>query len=412
MEGKQGEQGKSGLSKEKSMFFGGSKRGKRAAKWTIQVVTACILVYLGISHMDAVAGAVIWLADLFKPLLLGIVLALVLNVPMCPIEKHLFQKKYGLKAQKARRGTAIVLSLLLIFSIILGVAFLVIPEILDAIPLVNDNILHLVGQIDFQDGTINMEHFSVVKLLPQFDIDWSGIKASMGNWFMESRSTVMNYVMGVVAEIGSGLVNVAIGLVFAIYILYNKEKLKRQTERLIKAWFPKIFSRGLIHVASVFSQAFKSFIAGQTIEAIILGTLCTIGMFFLRLPYAPMVGALVGVTALIPIVGAWTGTIVGAFIILTVDPFKAFVFVVFFVILQQVEGNVIYPRVVGSSIGLSAIWVLAAITVGGRLAGPIGMFLGVPAASALYTLLKEATIWKEHRPPKEKRKILTQKAEI
>lgn len=123
--------------------------------------------------------------------------------------------------------------------------------------------------------------------------------------------------------------------------------------------------------------------------------------FLLRLPYAPVVGALVGVTALIPIVGAWTGTIVGAFIILTVDPFKAFVFVIFFMILQQIEGNVIYPRVVGSSMGLSAIWVLAAITIGGRLAGPIGMFLGVPAASALYTLLKEATAWKEHRPKRE-----------
>ena len=162
-----------------------------------------------------------------------------------------------------------------------------------------------------------------------------------------------------------------------------------------------MFSRGLAHVSNVCSQAFKRFIAGQTVEAIILGSLCTVGMLLLHLPYAPMVGALVGVTALIPIVGAWTGMIVGAFIILTVSSFKAFVFVVFLMILQQIEGNVIYPRVVGSSIGLPALWVLAAITVGGSLAGPIGMFLGVPAVSALYQLIKEATVWKEQRTLKE-----------
>lgn len=371
------------------------------AKWTIRVVTICLLIYLGIRHIDAITDAVVWLLDLFQPLILGIVLALVLNVPMCPIERHLFQKKAGKKTQQARRGTAIVLSLLLVFSIFLGVAFLVVPEVLDAIPLVRDNIFRIVRQVSSQNEAIDMEGFSLARWLSQLDIDWSGIKTSLNSWFIEQRSTVMNYVIGGAAKLSSSLVNIAIGLVFSIYILYNKEKLKMQTGRLIKVWLPEAYGQVLTHVASVFGQAFRNFVAGQTIEAIILGTLCTIGMFLLRLPYAPIVGALVGVTALIPIVGAWTGTIVGAFIILTVDPFKAFVFVIFFMILQQIEGNVIYPRVVGSSMGLSAIWVLAAITIGGRLAGPIGMFLGVPAASALYTLLKEATTWKEHRSKRE-----------
>lgn len=391
------------------MFFGGSDRGNRAAKWTIKVITVCILIYLVLRHVDAVAGAVVWLLDLFEPLILGVVLALVLNVPMGPIEKHLFQKKNGRKAQKARRGVAIVLSLLLVFGIFLGVAFIVIPEILDAIPLVGNNISKMIEQMDSQNVTVDMEGFSLANLLSQLDIDWYGIKLSLTDWFVESRSIVMNYAMGIAAKIGSVLVNAAIGLVFAIYILYSKEKLKRQTGHLIEVWLPKNFGRNLIHIASVFSQTFRSFIAGQTVEAIILGILCTIGMFLLRLPYAPMVGALVGVTALIPIVGAWTGTIVGAFIIMTVEPFKALVFIIFFVILQQIEGNAIYPRVVGSSIGLPSIWVLAAITVGGRLAGPIGMFLGVPAASALYTLLKEVTNWKEHHPVNEIKRISAEK---
>lgn len=405
MERKQGKKGKSGLNKEKEMVFGGSDRGNRAAKWIIEVITACILIYLVLRHMDAVAGAVIWLLDLFEPLILGVVLALVLNVPMCPIEKRLFQKKDGQKVQKARRGVAIVLSLLLVFGIFWGGAFLVVPEIMDAIPLVGNNISRLIEQMDSQNVTIDTDSFSFTNLLSQLDIDWSGIKQSLNNWFVESRSTVMNYVMGAAAKVGGVLVNIAVGLVFAIYILYNKEKLKQQAGQLIEVWLPRNLGRSLIHVASVFTQTFRSFIAGQTVEAIILGVLCTIGMCLLRLPYAPMVGALVGVTALIPIVGAWTGTIAGAFIIMTVDPFKAFVFVIFFVVLQQIEGNAIYPRVVGSSIGLPSMWVLAAITVGGRLAGPIGMFLGVPAASALYILLKEVTKWKERRPSNKIKRI-------
>lgn len=297
---------------------------------------------------------------------------------------------------------AILLSLVLVFSIFTGVAFLVIPEVMDAVPLVSDNILRLIGQAAAQDNMANTEKFPLLNLPVRIDLDWDAIKNAVSGWLAESRSGVMEYVVGIAVKISSALMNIAIGLVFSVYILYNKEKLKRQTGRFLRVWFPGMFCRGLIHVASVCSRAFKRFIAGQTVEAIILGSLCTVGMFLLRLPYAPMVGALVGVTALIPIVGAWTGMIVGAFIILTVSPFKAFVFVVFLMILQQIEGNVIYPRVVGSSIGLPALWVLAAITVGGSLAGPVGMFLGVPAASALYQLIKEATVWKEQRSSKKK----------
>lgn len=394
------------------MFFSGSKREKRASKWIIQIVTICILIYLGIRHIDAVAVAVIWLADLIEPLILGIILALVLDVPMNPIERHLFQKKAGYKIQKSRRGIAILISLVLVFSIFVGVAFLVIPEVMDAVPLVSDNILRMIGQVDAQDNMANTEIFSLPDLLAKMNFDWDKIKTAVSVWLAESRSSVMEYVVGIAAKVSSALINIAIGLVFSIYILYNKEKLKNQTDRLIRAWLPELFGKGLVHVASVCGQAFKHFIAGQTAEAIILGILCTVGMILLRLPYAPMIGALVGVTALIPIVGAWTGMIVGGFIILTVSPFKAFVFVVFLLILQQVEGNVIYPRVVGSSIGLPALWVLAAITVGGRLAGPIGMFLGVPVVSALYQLTKEATAWKEQRLSKEKENKSIQITEV
>ena len=186
-----------------------------------------------------------------------------------------------------------------------------------------------------------------------------------------------------------------IGLVFAIYILANKETLKRQGSRLIHAWLPQRVGGGLLHVATVCSRIFRSFVAGQVTEAFILGFLCFIGMLLLGLPYAAMIGALVGVSALIPIVGAFIGMFVGIFMILTVSPLKALIFAIFLLVLQQVEGNLIYPKVVGSKMNLPGLWVLAAITIGGELAGPIGMLLGVPTFSALYTLLKEATANRE-----------------
>lgn len=190
-----------------------------------------------------------------------------------------------------------------------------------------------------------------------------------------------------------------IGVVTACILIYlairHIDMIAMGIAWLIHAWFPEKTGVHLVHIVSVCNRSFRNFIVGQATEAVILGTLCTIGMLILRLPYAPMIGALVGVTALVPVVGAFIGTIAGAFLILTVSPLKAFIFVAYLMILQQIEGNLIYPKVVGSKINLPAIWVLAAVTVGGNLAGPFGMLLGVPAASAAYELLKEATVKRE-----------------
>ncbi len=377
------------------MFKRDSNEMRRAGRWIIEVVTACMLIYLGIRHIDKVTEAVSWVLNLFQPLILGTVIALVLNVPMCPIEKQLLRSRRLTKKTKLRRAFSIILSLLLIFSIFIGIAFLVVPEIIDAIPLVINNIIKFTDQLMVQKESINFNKLPFGNELANIDIDFSKIKSAVTNWLPDGKSIFTDYIMGTATKVGNSFVSFVIGLVFSVYILYNKEKLKKQVKHLIAVWIPQRIGMEFLHITSVCISVFKSFITGQTIEAIILGTLCTVGMLILRLPYAPMVGALVGVTALIPIVGAFIGTIIGAFIILTVDPFKSLIFIIFLLILQQIEGNIIYPRVVGSSIGLPAIWVLAAITVGGRLAGPLGMFLGVPAASAAYTLLKEYTILRE-----------------
>lgn len=188
-----------------------------------------------------------------------------------------------------------------------------------------------------------------------------------------------------------------VGIAFSIYILLRKETLKSQFQRLIYAWLPAKFGHGILHVFDVCSSAFQNFVTGQVTEAFILGSLCAIGMGILRLPYAPLIGALVGVTAIIPILGAFVSTVVGAFMIIMVSPVKAIIFVIFLLLLQQIEGNFIYPKVVGSKISLPAIWVFTAVTIGGKLCGPLGMLLGVPIASSFYSLLKEATINRENK---------------
>ncbi len=359
---------------------------RKITKWIIGVVTACILIYLAIRHLGMIAVGISWLVNITFPILLGIVMALVLNVPMRPIEKHLHIKK-----EKAKRPVAIVLSLVLVLGIFTGIAFLVFPEIVDTIRLVAQIVMSGIDQAASWEQTIDFSKLPFGEYLQQIDIDWMQLKNNLEQWTISQRNVLLQQAAEAVSSVASGFMNFFIGLVFSIYVLANKEKLKRQTLRLIRVWFPQKFGSALVHVASVCNRSFRNFIAGQAMEAVILGMLCTIGMLILRLPYAPMIGALVGVTALIPIVGAFIGTIVGAFLILTVSPFKAFIFVVFLIILQQLEGNLIYPKMMGARINLPAIWVFAAVTIGGNLAGPVGMLLGVPAASAAYELLKEAT---------------------
>lgn len=363
---------------------------RNITKWLIGVVTACILIYLAIRHLDRIAASISWLVNIMFPILLGVVMAFVLNVPMRPIEKHLH-----LKHGKAKRPLAIILSLVLVLGIFTGIAFLVIPEIADAVRLAAQIIMSGIDQATFLEENIDFSVFPLGEYLEQIDIDWVQLKSNLEEWTMSRRDVLLKQAAGTVSSIAIGFMNFFIGLVFSIYILANKEKLKIQTHRLIHAWLPEKLGISLIHVVSICNVSFRNFIAGQATESVILGTLCTIGMLILRLPYAPMVGALVGVTALIPIVGAYIGAIVGAFLILTVSPLKAVIFIVFLIILQQLEGNLIYPRVVGSRVNLPAMWVLAAVTVGGNLAGPAGMLLGVPAASAAYELLKEATVKRE-----------------
>ena len=373
------------------MFFDNREKRKQLAKWVIGVIAACILIFLGVRYISSIAAAVSWLVHLVRPLLIGVVLALILNVPLGMFERRLFSKKPTPKKLRARRPLAIVLSLVLVFGIFVGVAVLVIPEFVAAVRVIASMLLSTMDQLAAFESQMDFSRLPFGEYLSRIDIDWLQLIAELELWFKQAGSAIMDRAAGVIGSVASSVIDSLIGFIFSIYVLANKEKLKRQVSRLIRVWLPEKFGGKLIHAARVSADIFRQFIAGQTTEAIILGSLCAVGMWILQIPYAPMVGALVGVMALIPYVGAFISTAVGAFMILTVSPIKALIFVVFLLALQQIEGNLIYPKVVGAKINLPAMWVLAAITVGGNLAGPIGMLLGVPIASAAYALLKEAT---------------------
>jgi len=373
------------------MDFTPEKR-KVLSKWLIGIAAACILIFLGVQNIGIVAGAVSWVLGLIMPLILGLVFALILNVPMHFFESHLFSKTKKPFLKKIRRPLSYIISLVMIIGVLVGVVWLVIPELAGAVKLIVQSVIDMITRLNAMDKAELAELPFGSMLL---DTDWDKLLDTMQNWLKNKSGSIVNTAVGTVSSLVGGIFDFFISFIFSIYILFSKEKLKSQVSRLVRVWLPRSFGEWLIHASHVASGNFRYFISGQSLEAVILGVLCMIGMLILDIPYAPMVGALIGVTALIPVVGAFIGTIVGAFMILTVEPIKAVIFVVFLLILQQLEGNLIYPKVMGSRVNLPAMWILAAVTVGGGIAGPIGMLLAVPVASTAYILIREATEQRE-----------------
>lgn len=369
---------------------------KKLTKWILGIATACILIYLGVQNIDFVGNAVSWCVKIVMPLILGMFFALILNVPVRFFERHLFRKSKKAIAEKLRRPIALVLALVLIIGAFAGIIVLVIPELISAVKIIIQGATEILGKIGDEEaesliGKLPFGELLYNNVLVNYNIDWDKIGNTLQTWLVDQSGNIMNTAVGTVSTLVTAVVNFIIAIIFAIYILFSKENLKKMAVRLIKAWIPEKIGNMILHTVRVGLGIFGNFVSGQTIEAVILGTLCIVGMLILKIPYAPMVGALVGVTAFIPVVGAFVGTVVGAFMILTVSPAKALVFVIYLLILQQIEGNIIYPKVMGSRINLPAIWVLAAVTVGGGLAGPVGMLLGVPVTSVIYVLLREET---------------------
>ena len=370
------------------------KKRKRLTYWVIGVAAACIAIIFGLKNIDMVRETFSWIIGLIMPLIIGLIIALIINVPMRFFEKILFSKSTKLKNPKIKTVISFIVSLILILGILAGVVWLVIPELVDAVAVIVDGALEFIDRISGMTKE-EIAQLPLGKLL--LDIDWDKTLSTLQNWIKSQGGKIVDTAVGTVSSVATGIYDFFIAIVFAVYIIFNKATLKRQVSRLVRVWVPENIADFTIHATKILGKNFRNFVSGQSLEAVILGVLCMIGMLILRIPYAPMVGALVGVTAIIPVVGGFIGAGVGAFMILTVSPVKAVIFLIFILVLQQIEGNVIYPKVMGSSVSLPSMWILAAVTIGGGIAGAVGMLLAVPVASTIYTLVGEATNKRENK---------------
>ncbi|MEG0779967.1 MAG: AI-2E family transporter [Oscillospiraceae bacterium] len=363
---------------------------KNLKKLTL-VAFAAILFNWAVQHIATVGGAVAGLLGLLMPFLLGCAIAFILNVPMKKIERRLFPKSKNAKLQRVRRPLAFFLSLLLVLLILAFALFVIIPGISDT---VHQIALQAPAAIRAAQNWVSQ--FMVY--LPQLDelqdmlaIDWDALVRKAGSLLQNWGGSLLNSGATIVGGIISATASFFIGFVFAIYLLMQKEKLARQSKQLLLATLPQRIADRVIYIARLSNQTFSSFLSGQCIEAVILGSLFVIAMSILRIPYALLIGVLISLCALVPIVGAFLGCFLGSLLILMVSPIKALEFVILFLVLQQIEGNLIYPQVVGSSVGLPSIWVLVAVTLGGKLMGVTGMLLFIPLCSVCYALLRDFT---------------------
>ena len=365
---------------------------KQEMKKTVGIVGALVIVFLIIHYWAKIEGLFSLAVNAALPLIIGCVMAYVVNILMCWYET-LYIKLFRVDIAKSiRRAVCLIFAFLSLGGIVFLIVNLVLPELINCIA----SFIRLIpGALAMVVDFIGEEQ--ILKYFPQLQqgFDISGQAEQMIRTILGGVGGAVDSIVSVVSSFFSIMVNVVIGLIFSLYVLIEKEKLGAQCRNLIRTYLPKRSAK-IFYVTNVLDESFHSFIVGQCIEAVVLGGLCVVGMLILQFPYAVMIGVFIGFTALIPIAGAYIGAAVGAIMILTVSPLQALQFLVFVLILQQLEGNLIYPKVVGQSIGLPGIWVLTAITIGGGVLGIGGMLLAVPIFAALYRLVREDVRRRSH----------------
>lgn len=354
----------------------------------IRIGAVALAVFLIIYYWAAVSDALALGVGAAMPLLVGIIMAYVINILMCFYEKYYFKNSRKTWINKSRRGACIILSLVTVAAILAVVVRIVVPEFASGIELLVKEVPAVLNKAYL--WVINNEEIKPFLDPAAFNtqIDWQKMIKDIIDVVVTGAGGVMNSAFNIASSLFSFAAQGLIGFIFAMYLLINKEKVLGQFNKLFKVYMKDTIREKMEYFFVIANDTFKSYIVGQCTEAVILGALCAIGMLIFRFPYAGMTGAVIGVTALIPVAGAYIGAAVGAFMICTVSPLKAVLFIVYIVVLQQLEGNLIYPKVVGSSIGLPGMWVLAAVTVGGGIMGISGMLFGVPLAATFYKLLR------------------------
>ena len=361
---------------------------KKNMKNIMLLIVFAVLFYVGVQRIESVAAGFSFVVSIVFPFLLGAAMAFILNVPMSFMEKRLFSKTKG-KAKKLKRPICLVLAILFVVAILWIVLLVVIPEVASTVASLSVNIEAALIKLQRWAMDIFEDNKQIEVWIASLQFDWDGIIHTAFGFLKNGAGNVLNSTMTVAKTVINSVMNFCVAFVFACYILLQKEKLAVQIRKILYAFFSKKVVTKVLDIASLSYKTFANFVTGQCCEAVILGTMFFISMSILRFPYALLVGVLIAFTALIPIFGAFIGCFLGTFLILVADPMKAIAFVILFLVLQQVKGNLIYPHVVGGSVGLPSIWVLVAVTVGGSLMGIVGMLVFIPICSVLYALFRE-----------------------
>ena len=358
---------------------------KKNMKNLMILIVFAVLVLVGVQRIENLAAGFVFLMRIVFPFILGGAMAFILNIPMHFLEGRVFAKA---KKKKLVRPVSLVLSILFVVAILQIVLVVVIPEIAATFAGISKNIEAFLPKLEQWLTEAFPDSEPLELWINSLEFNWDKILQSAVNFLKNGAGNVLSSTVTVAKTVINSLMNFFVGFVFACYILLQKEKLSVQVKKVLYAFLPRHAVEKTLQVAALSYKTFSSFVTGQCLEAVILGTMFFVSMSVLRFPYALLVGVLIAFTALIPIFGAFIGCVLGTFLILVSNPVQAIGFVILFFVLQQVEGNLIYPHVVGGSVGLPSIWVLVAVTVGGSLMGVVGMLIFIPLSSVLYALFK------------------------
>ena len=383
----------------------------KSMKQLRRLILFTIVILIALWNYAIIFGWIRFAFGIIFPFLLGGAIAFVLNVPMNFLEEKIFHNKY-LKEKKAVKKLARPVSLILTIAIVIGVVvlvmFIVIPELTETVLSLGRTIRTFIPDAQRFLEDLFKDNSEISRWLAGMNLNVDQIVNRAMSFFQNGAGDVLNSTFLAIGSIVSGVTTFVIAFVFACYVLLQKEKLRVQVIKVMYAFMPEKRVESCLEVCTLTAKSFSSFLTGQCVEALILGIMFFIVMTVINMPYTLLVAVLIAFTALIPIFGAFIGCVIGAFLILMVDPLKALIFVIVFLVLQQIEGNLIYPKVVGASVGLPSIWVLAAVTIGGNVMGVVGMLIFIPIVSVVYTLFRTSV----YKRLKSKRRDLRTGAEI
>lgn len=367
------------------------------AKWfgekkIVRLMLLAALLALGLVHFDSIVGGFLLLWRISQPLILGAMMAYILEIIVKRLESVLFPKTKKQWLAKCRRALAIMIALAVIISILTLIIFTVIPGLTQAITLLTQAMPQYFAELKQWALTTFKDVPTITDYLNTLEFDWPDIQDRIITWAMNGMNKnkgLLSNTVTLISAVTGQVSNFFISMIFAVFLLAGKRQLKNQSSRLLKAALNDRNEVRAAHVLSTANRCFSGFIVGQTLNCLLLGVLTWLGMTIFHMPYALMVAVLVGTASLIPLIGGYIGAALGTFLVFTASPGTALWFLLFIVVLQTVLGNTIYPKLMGSSVGIPGLWVLVAITLGGGLGGIGGMLVAVPIIATLYALMQE-----------------------